>query len=430
MRRTIDVFLGEATLQVGILRFETQGARQSAGFEYHPDWLAAPDRFALEPGLPLVAGMQFHPQTREGSPFHSAIADTEPDGWGRRVILRDHGKKRQQARNTGAAVEPHPLNHLDYLLAVDDASRAGALRFRDENVVFQRAPDPGRRTAPPLIELGALLSASRAVETHSETLADLAFLRGRGTSLGGLRPKCSVVDDDGRLSIGKFPSVADERAVTKGEVLALMLAHEAGIDAAHARLIDSDGLPVALIRRFDRPDGGGRLMYLSAATMLGVDAAATTEHSYTEIVDALRQHGAQPQSDIEELWRRIAFSILITNVDDHLHNHGFLHMQLGQWRLAPAFDINPFPERVRELKTWISEDTGPEASIDALMSVVPYFRIELEDAIRILAKVEHAVGRWRQVGASIGMSSSELDQFADAFEHRERRAALALINVV
>jgi serine/threonine-protein kinase HipA len=428
MRRTIDVFLGDATRRVGTLRFEAQGARQSAGFEYHTDWLAAADCFALEPGLPLVSGMQFRRAARGGSLFHGAIADTEPDGWARRVILRDHGKRRRRTRGSGTAAEPQALNDLDYLLAVDDTCRVGALRFRDEDGVFQRAAEPGRRTVPPLVELGALLSASRAVEMHSETLADLAYLRGRGTSLGGLRPKCSVIDDDGRLSVGKFPSVEDDRAVTKGEVLALTLARKAGIDAAHARLIDSDGQPIALIRRFDRPDGGGRLMYLSAATMLGVDTPAdTVEHSYTEFVDALRQHGAQPQADGEELWRRIAFSILITNVDDHLHNHGFLHEQLGQWRLAPAFDINPFPERARELKTWISEDTGPAASIDALMSVAPYFRLASEDAVRILAEVERAVARWRHVGASIGMSSRELDQFADAFEHPERQAARTLI---
>lgn len=420
MRRVLDVFLGEAARQVGTLRFETQGARQSAGFEYHPDWLAAEDHFELEPGLPLVSGMQYHQQEREGSLFHGAIADTEPDGWGRKVILRDHAKQRQQARVSGAAVEPGVLNHLDYLLAVDDTSRVGALRFRDEDGMFQRTPDPERRTTPPLIELGMLLSASRAVEQHTETAADLAYLRGRGTSLGGLRPKCTVIDDEGRLSIGKFPSVQDDRAVTKGEVLALRLASEAGINAAEARLVESDGSPIALIRRFDRPDDGGRLMYISAATMLGVDTSDDSEHAYTEIVDALRQQGIRPQADIEELWRRIAFSILINNVDDHLHNHGFLHVQQGQWTLAPAFDVNPFPERARELKTWISEDTGPEASIEALQSVAPYFRIDRDAAIRILAEVEQATGRWRQVGHSIGMSHRELDQFADAFEHRER----------
>ncbi|MGB4859628.1 MAG: type II toxin-antitoxin system HipA family toxin, partial [Dokdonella sp.] len=369
MKRIIGVFMGTAASRVGTLRFEVQGARQSAGFEYDADWVAAAESFALEPALPLVAGMQFHQRIRDGSLFHAAIADTEPDGWARRVILRDHAHRRRRARIGATQTELRALDDLDFLLAVDDVSRIGALRFRDEGGVFQRASVPGQRTVPPLIELHHLLSASRAIETHSETAADLDYLRGRGTSLGGLRPKCSVIDDDGKLSIGKFPSVNDDRAVTKGEVLALTLARQAGIDAADARLIDSDGSAVALIRRFDRPDDGGRLMYISAATMLGVETGDPNEHSYTEIVDALRQHGAQAKIDIEELWRRIAFSILITNVDDHLHNHGFLHARNGQWKLAPAFDINPFPERARELKTWISEETGPSASIDALMSV-------------------------------------------------------------
>jgi serine/threonine-protein kinase HipA len=170
--------------------------------------------------------------------------------------------------------------------------------------VFGRAAEEGRRTAPPLIELGQLAAATRAVKTNSETAADLAYLRGSATSLGGLRPKCSVVDDEGHLSIGKFPSVSDERAVTKGEVLALRLAAIAGIDAADGRLIDSDGVPIALIRRFERPEAGGRLMYVSAATMLGAEPGDPGEHSYTEIVDAIRSHGATTQVDIDELWRQ------------------------------------------------------------------------------------------------------------------------------
>ncbi|HEX6038225.1 HipA domain-containing protein [Longimicrobium sp.] len=301
-------------------------------------------------------------------------------------------------------------------------SRVGALRFRDESGVFRRAHETGERGVPPLVELRHLLAASRAVETNTETAADLAYLRGRGTSLGGLRPKCTVMDDDGRLSIGKFPSVADERAVTKGEVLALQLAAEAGIDAAEARLVMSDGAPVALIRRFDRVPGG-RILYISAATLLGVEADDPSDHTYAEIADALRVHGADARADIEELWRRIAFSILITNVDDHLHNHGFLHVEAGLWRLAPAFDVNPFPDPVRELKTWITEDAGPEASIDALMAAAPYFQLAPGRARQVIGEVESAVSRWRQVARQIGMTGLEIDQFADAFEHEERAAA-------
>jgi serine/threonine-protein kinase HipA len=427
VNRSIHIRIGDEARPLGLLRYDQQGARESAAFEYDAGWLADDARFAIEPGLPLVTGPQFHRKHGDGSIFHAAIADTEPDGWGRRVIQRDHAKRRQAARRAGDAVPNRPLNSLDYLLAVDDVSRVGALRLQDEGGIFLRAQEEGRRTTPPLIEIEQILTASRAVETNTETAADLAYLRGRGTSLGGLRPKCSVLDEDGRLAIGKFPSVADERAVTKGEVLAMRLARRAGINAAPARLIDSAGTPVALIQRFDRPAGGGRLMYVSAATMLGAEPGDHGEHAYTEIVDALRQHGAVPITDIEELWRRIAFSILITNVDDHLLNHGFLHVERGQWRLAPAFDINPFPERLRELKTWVSEDTGPEASIDALMSVLPYFRIAKDRAQAILAEVEAAVSEWRAEGARIGMSSAELDDFIDAFEHEERHAARAAL---
>jgi serine/threonine-protein kinase HipA len=420
------VFLGDRAVPVGVLRFDVQGARQSAGFEYHPSWLESKDAFAIEPHLPMVAGMQYHKQLRDGSVFHGAIADTEPDGWGRRVILRDHAKRRAEARRQRRPADAAALNSLDFLLAVDDASRAGALRFQDEQGVFQRAPEEGRRTAPPLIELRALLAATRAVETNSDTAADLAYLRGRGTSLGGLRPKCSVVDEKGQLSIGKFPSVSDDRAVTKGEVLALRLARAAGINAADARLISSDGASIALIRRFDRPDAGGRLLYISAASLLGASTDAS-EHAYTELVDAIRQYGASAQEDIEELWRRIAFFILINNVDDHLHNHGFLHLARGQWRLCPCFDINPFPDRAPELKTWISEEAGPSASIESLMSIAAYCRLGKGETLKILKRVERAVSGWRKTGREIGMTEAELEPFAAAFEHRERDVVRKLV---
>jgi serine/threonine-protein kinase HipA len=427
MKRAIKVFIGNEPRLVGLLRYDAQGARTSAAFEYDAGWLAANDRFSIEPGLPLVAGPQFHRKIDDSSVFHAAIADTEPDGWARRVILRDHTKRRQRVRRAGKIAETQHLDAFDFLLAVDDSSRVGALRFQDESGVFQRGFEEDRRTAPPLIELGMLFAATRAIESNSETAADLAYLRGRGTSLGGLRPKCTVVDDDGHLSIGKFPSIVDERAVTKGEVLALNLANAAGIAAAKARLINSDGVPVALIRRFDRHVNGERAMYISAATMLGVERTDPNEHSYTEIVDVIRMYGAEVQADIDELWRRIAFSILITNIDDHLLNHGFLHVARGQWRLAPAFDLNPFPERVRELKTWISEDAGPEATIEGLMSVIRYFRIPLKRAKEILGEVERTVASWRRKGRTLGMTDAELDQFADAFEHPERQATRRIL---
>jgi serine/threonine-protein kinase HipA len=423
MKRTIGVALGNSGRRIGVLRYNRDGARESASFEYNAEWLAAPDRFRIDPALPLVAGPQFHKRREGGSIFPGTIADSGPDGWAAKVILRDHGKRRALAKAAGEA-QPALAGAMDFLLEVDDFSRVGALRFCDEEGIFRRPREDGGRAAPPLIELDHLLSSSRAVEMNTETEADLAYLRGRGTSLQGVRPKCTVLDDDGGLSIGKFPSVKDERAVTKAEILALTLAADAGIRAAHGRLVSSDGVPVALVRRFDRGDGE-RLMYLSAATLMGATAGEHTEHTYAEMVDTIRVYGAAPQADIEELWRRIAFSILITNVDDHLHNHGFLHVERETWRLAPAFDVNPFPDKLRELKTWVSEETGPAATVEALMSAVPYFGLKLDRARQVLGEVESAVAQWRTRGAELGMTVGELDEFVDAFEHDERLAAQA-----
>jgi serine/threonine-protein kinase HipA len=411
MTRTIDVLVGDQAALVGRLYYNKRGSRESSALEYDDSWLGNEIRFPIDPAARLVRGPQYPPRTVD-SIFHSAIADTEPDGWAKNVIARDHAKRRERGEDL------EPLTALGYLLAVDDLARIGALRFRDEDGVFQRASGRGRRT-PPLLELADLLAATRAVETNSESASDLEYLRGRGTSLGGQRPKCTI-SDDGELAIGKFPSVQDTRPVPAGEVLALQLARSAGINAASAELVDAGGSPVAVIRRFDRTPDGGRLMYVSAATLLGVDPRK--EHSYTALVDAIRQHGADAATDIEELWRRIGFSILINNVDDHLMNHGFLHTERGQWRLAPAFDINPFPDRARELKVWISESAGPAATIKGLLSVVPYFGISPKRARSILGELEAAVATWRARGRAL-MSVAELELYAPAFEHREREAA-------
>ena len=423
MKRRLGVYLGANPQLVGHLYYNRDGARESATFEYDSAWLSAPATFPIDPALPLVRGPQFHKALKDGSVFHPAIADTEPDGWGMTVIRRDHAKRRAAARAAGEDLPPLE-SALEYLLSVDDACRIGALRFQDEAGEFWRpAATDGHRTTPPLLELGALLAASSAVELHTETAADLEYLRGRGTSLGGLRPKCNIIDDDGALAIAKFPSVRDTRAVTIGEVLALHLAAAAGINAAQARVVPSDDQSVALIRRFDRTTDGNRIFAVSAATLMGVERGAPGDHTYAEMVDTIRQYGAAPQHDIVELFRRIAFSILITNVDDHLWNHSFLHTEVGLWRLSPAFDVNPFPERARELKTWITEDTGPVMSIDALRSAAPYFGVTASRAASIIGEVERAVATWRTVGAGLGLSEAELEAYADAFEHQERAVA-------
>ena len=431
IQRTLDVLVGD--LAVGHLRFTQDGRREHAAFEYDKEWLLNEQRYPIDPTLPVVAGPQFppHAASATGSRFHGAIADTEPDGWARRVILRHHAKRRQEAKARGEHIEPL-LTALDFLLAVDDYARVGALRFRDELGVCQRAHETGSRTTPPILELGALFRATRAVEQNTESMSDLEYLRGRGTSLGGMRPKCTIVDEAWGLCLGKFPSIADERAYTKAEVLALHLARLANIHVADARLEDSDGVPVAVIRRFDRVRDARtgdvqRLLFVSSATLMAHPAGDSEEHSYTEIADVIRQKSADATADLEELWRRIAFSILINNVDDHLHNHGFLHVEADLWRLSPAFDINPFPDRARELKTWISEDAGPQASIQALMDTARYFGLSMSRAIAIVGEVERGVSSWRTVATALGFTKDEVESFADAFEHDERAVARRIV---
>jgi serine/threonine-protein kinase HipA len=415
--RTVAVCIGSAGTLIGELEYLKQGARENTTFAYEPTWLARPDRFTISPDLDLTADHQRRRAPKaEDSVFHYAFADTAPDTWGRRVIARDHAKRR-------VAENLPPLTEIDYLLAVDDFSRVGALRLQDSNGNFLRATVEGQRNTPPLVDLQRVYEASRAVETNTETAADLRYLQGKGTSLGGLRPKCTVIDRNGQLSLGKFPSVNDERNVTRGEVLALHLARRAGIDAAAARIEDMQRTAVAIIERFDRTPDDHRIPYLSAASLL--QASRTEERSYFEIADAIRAWGANPMTDVQQLWRRMVFNLLITNVDDHLRNLAFLHVENGLWRLAPAFDLNPFPDKANESKTWLSEEDGPITTVSDLMARASYFSLGRDQARAILAEVVHAVSQWRTVAmsAAVGLKAKEIQDFVPAFEHDQMVAA-------
>ena len=420
-RRQLRLSIGEAGIALGTLVYIRQGQRENSAIAYDQSWLSAPECFTVSADLQLASGYQTHKAaSAHDSVFHGALADTAPDAWGRRVIARDHARRRRDDPTLRA------LTELDYLLAVDDFSRVGALRLGEPEGGLHRSAEQGQRRTPPLLELERLFQASHAVEQGQETAEDLRYLQGKGTSLGGMRPKCTVVDHDGGLAIGKFPSMGDTRSVTRAEVLALQLANQAGIEAAAARIVQIGDVPVALIRRFDR-HRDGRIPYQSAASML--QATREDEGSYTEIADVIRAHGHAPVADLQQLWRRMVFNLLITNVDDHLQNHGFLHVARGLWRLAPAFDINPFPDKQRESKTWLSEQDGPITDLQMLLARSSWFALDKQQAMRVLAQVHAAIENWREVALSraIGMQPSELDDFAAAFEHEQMSAAKALL---
>jgi len=412
MKTELDVCLGKAGTPVGKLVFVRNGPRVFTQFAYFQDWLDHADTFNVSPDLSATPGYQTRkPASQEDSLFFLALADTEPDAWGRRVIARAHAKRREGDPKLGA------LTELDYLCAVDDFSRMGALRLRRSDGTYLDCVPAGRRATPPMLELEKMLSSSRAVELGQETAQDLAYLRGKGTSLGGMRPKCSILDEDGRLALGKFPSIKDEHNVTRAEVLALKLAALGGINAAKAHVAVVQGTPVAVIRRFDRTPDDARIPYMSGATLL--QANRQEDRAYTEVIAVMKAVCANYVVDAQELWRRQVFNHLITNVDDHLQNIGFLYMGGKQWQLAPAFDVNPMPDRDRESKTWLSEDTGPITSMAQLLGQAAQFALTREQALAIVRDLVLAVLQWRVVGqsADVGMTTQELNAFAPAFEH-------------
>jgi serine/threonine-protein kinase HipA len=401
---------------VGRLWARMRKERESATFEYDKSWLAHPERFSLEPALKLGPG-PFH--TTLDRPMFGAIGDSAPDRWGRVLMRRAERRRAERARQT-----PRTVREIDYLLMVDDEARQGALRFAEkEGGSFLAVHGPSN--IPPLIELPRLLSAAEHVMSETDTDEDLRLLLAPGSSLGGARPKASVRDRDGHLAIAKFPNKGDEVNAVLWEAVALTLAAKAGIPVPAWRLEKVARKPILLLRRFDR-ERGIRLPFLSAMSMLG--AKDNEGRSYLEFVDILRQHGAAPKEDMHALWRRIVFSILISNTDDHLRNHGFLWRGPAGWRLSPAYDMNPVPTDVkpRVLTTAIDLDDAT-ASLQLAMGVAGYFELAADEARQIAAQVGKVVATWRKVAARLGVTPAEIDRMASAFEHEDLKAARARI---
>ena len=382
----------------------------SASFEYDPAWLRRADAFAIDPtALPLQASPHHAPG------LFGAIQDTGPDRWGRILIERAVRKK---------VLAQKPWRDLDYVLALDDASRIGALRFRMDSDSAYLASNVGK--LPPLVRLATLLQAADAIHQETETAADLRFLLAEGSPLGGARPKSAVLLKNGSLGIAKFPKPDDTRDIAAGEVLALTLAREAGITVAGHQLLSVAGRSVSIISRFDRV-GSQRVLFISAATLLGLPQ--DQPGAYTMIADGIRQFGDEVTRDLHELWRRMVFSLLASNYDDHSRNHGFLMHRPGHWSLSPAYDLNPAPEieRARGTKTAITEDDNT-LSIEAALAAASRFALKPAQARSILKTVFQAVSHWRQTGRKLRIKAGTLNAYASAFEHplmEEARKSIA-----
>lgn len=370
--------------------------------------MSHPKRFSLDPALKLVAG-SFHASLDK--PLFGAIDDSAPDRWGRLLMRRSERKNAEREKRTARA-----LREVDFLLMVDDEGRQGALRFKKkEEGPFLTTYNNNH--IPPLVSVGKLLTAANRVLQESDTEEDLRLLLAPGASLGGARPKASVRDKDGHLAIVKFPKKDDEINVIAWESVALTLAAKAGIEVPEWSLISAGRRLILLSRRFDRRQNM-RIPFLSAMNCLG--AKDNEMHSYLEIADVIRQISAFPKQDLQALWRRIVFNVLISNVDDHLRNHAFLYSGISGWRLSPAYDLNPTPADIkpRILSTAI-DLIDPSASLDLAMDVADYFDLQHLEAKTIIKQVGSATALWRKEAAKLKIKKTEIDRMASAFEHED-----------
>jgi len=391
----VSIMLGKDTLPVGKLWFYNRKGRQSSSFEYNSEWLNSKNRFALEPALTLSEGT-FH--TNNEQFLFGAIGDSAPDRWGRILM--------QRANNTGRS-----LTELDYLLGVNDEIRQGALRFSE--VEGKYLASSNKNSIPPLIKLPELLSASEKFLENNETPEELRLLLIPGSSLGGARPKASVIDKDGNLAIAKFPRKDDGADIVCWEAVALCLAKKAGINVPEFRLETIAKKSVLIIKRFDRKNDE-RIPFLSAMSMLGAADNDGQIHSYVDIANALRQYGGQPNKDREELWRRMTFNIMISNTDDHLRNHGFLYADGLGWILSPAYDLNP--DINKKVFATAIDYTGSQNTLNLALRNIDPFNLSLKRAKEILDEVKTVVADWRTTAKSFSISKHDSDKMKSAFK--------------
>lgn len=394
----------------GWLRRAGFGRGADLSFEYTQAWLDAADRPSLEPSINLIGGEQ----RRAGGGLFGIFTDAAPDHWGRRLLERRevHLAKREGRR-------PRNLDEWDFLVGVNDATRMGALRFA--RPADGRFLDDQPLAVPPKTNLRELEAAARRLETGAAASSDeldrwLEILIAPGASLGGARPKASFQDTEGILWIAKFPAANDRRDVGAWEYVLTQLAARAGIVVPKTDLLAlGSGYRTFAARRFDRA-AARRRMFASAMTLLDEhDHAAGV--SYLDIATAIEQHGgpsrAAIDADLEQLFRRVVFNALAGHRDDHLRNHGFLHDGAG-WRVAPAFDLNPIPDKTEHELSFDGRSALPDlASIEG---TARFYRLSAAQAAQLIAEVKGAVASWREIATAVEIPRDEQDLMAVAFE--------------
>ena len=390
---------------MGVLSSQTIRQKEHFSFEYDPQWLKSSYAQSIDPDLALYSGMQHAKQFNNFGVF----LDSCPDRWGRLLLNRRAALKAKEIQE-----RTRKLGEMDYLLGVHDLHRMGGLRFKQDAQGSFLDNDPSH-SAPPIAALDELQRAALHMEADEDspkvTNEWLRLLLAPGSSLGGARPKASVVDTQGDLWIAKFPSRFDEIDVAAWEFVVYQLALKAGVTMPPSQLIKVSGRHrTFLSKRFDRLQKN-RLHFSSAMTQLGY-RDGEDQASYLELAELLTQQGASTQDDLAQLWRRIVFSIAVSNADDHLRNHGFLLSPEG-WRLSPAYDLNPVPT-AESLHLNIS-DTDGTLNFNLAMDVIDFFQLRKTEAEKIRNHVVASVTDWPAVAKSVGISRAEQQRMAPAF---------------
>lgn len=406
-----DYYFLKEPQKIGTLTASPSRGKEVFSFEYEKSWLTGPYKFQIDPELLLFEG-KFHPNA--GVENFGAFLDSSPDRWGRTLMLRREAQR--------AKVEKRKTNTLlpsDYLLGVFDKNRMGGLRFKVDSVFKD---DDHTYAAPPWTTLRELETASlkleeEGIEEDPKFAEYLKLLFAPGSSLGGARPKASILDPDGNLWIAKFPSKEDSKDVGGWEAVVYELAVKCGLNVPLAKAERfANKHHTFLVKRFDRLPREKRVHFSSAMSLLQHNDGDNHEAgaSYLELVDFIISNGAPSKvnRDLEELWRRIAFSVAVSNSDDHLRNHGFLLSEEG-WELSPAYDINP-NEMAVGLSLNIS-DASNSLDFDLVKSVAKEFRIDSKRADEIISKILSEVRHWEKIAEGFGIARSERQRMEKAF---------------
>lgn len=403
-----DDFSKDTPVLLGRLYVDAIKGGENYSFEYDDNWLTNTQlSVSIDPDLNPYGGRQFP----NGRSIFGIFADASPDRWGRILMMK---RERLQAEKEGR--KPRKLNDSDFLLGVYDETRMGGLRFKvEEDGMF--LSDDKETAAPPWATLRTLEEASRQFENDSTVLNEkwLNQLIRPGSSLGGARPKATVVDAEGQLWIAKFPSRNDDNNTGAWEKVVHDLARMCGLNVPESKLETFSKLgSTFLVKRFDR-DGDKRVHFASAMTLLGKTdgASAADGSSYLDLVSIILSNGCNPTKDLIELWRRIVFNMAVSNTDDHLRNHAFILKKNG-WTLSPLYDVNPVPYG-DELSLNVNEDDN-RISIPLAIETAYRFNIDEKDAEEMAREILETVkSNWEGLAAKYNIPRGQIEDMRPAF---------------